>query len=83
METADHQKGEDQWEISRGFSFYDLEGLKTETDSKCCNHNFQKNDMLLFEDKDEEEDEDDIDKYFRGISNICLLASPPINILRE
>ena len=67
METADHQKGEDQWEISRGVSFYDLEGLKTKADSKCCNDNFQKNDMLLFDDKDEEEDEDDIDKYFRGI----------------
>ena len=52
METADHQKGEDQWEISTGVFFYDLEGLKTKTDSKCCNDNFQKNDMLLFDDKD-------------------------------
>ena len=67
METADLHKGEDQWEISREVSLYDLECLKTKTDSKCCNDNFQNNDMLLFDDKDEEEDEDDIDKYFKGI----------------
>ena len=67
VETADLHKGEDQWEISREVSLYDLEGPKTKTDSECCNDNFQKNDMLLFDDKDEEEDEDDIDKYFKGI----------------
>ena len=63
METADLDKGEYQWEISREVSLYDLEVPKTKTDSECCNDNFQKNDMLLFDDKDEEEDEDDIDKY--------------------
>ena len=67
METADLHKNEDQWEISREVSLYDLEGPKTKTDSECCNDNFKKNDMLLFDDKDEEEDEDDIDKYFKGI----------------
>ena len=68
VETADLHKGEDQWEINREVSLYDLECPKTKTDSEYCNdNNFQKSDMLLFDDKDEEEDEDDIDKYFKGI----------------
>ena len=75
VETADLHKGEDQWGISRVVSLHNLEGLKTKTDLECCNDNFQKGDMLLFDDKDEGEDEDDIEKYFRGISSICLIAS--------